>query len=75
MFKEKISYLFKATGKKQIDLAEKKGISKQQLSNKLRAGAYKGKDLLEIADFTETKLAFIDKNGKVVVEFDSSDIE
>lgn len=75
MLSDKLKALLTLTGKSQGSLADYKNISKQQQSNKIRSAAYKLDELVELADFTGTDLAFIDKTtGKPVITFDISDI-
>lgn len=74
MLNDKLKALLTLSGISQKDLSEKKGIAKQQLSNKLRNGAYKLDELVDLADLTGTTLAFIDDKGKPVISFDIDDI-
>ena len=75
MIKDKVKALFTICGVSQTDLASKKGMCVQQLNKTINRGNVRAKDLIEFADFTGTTLAFIDKDGKVVVAFDKNDIE
>lgn len=61
-------------GKKLQDFAEHLGISKQQLSNKKNTDAFSADDLIMLADLTNTTLALVDKNGKIVLEFSKEDL-
>ena len=61
-------------GKELQDYAEHLQISRQQLSNKKNSDAFKADDLIMLADLTDTTLALVDKNGKVVVEFTKEDL-
>lgn len=74
MIKDKIKMLLIATNKTQRGLAERHNVVEQQMSNKIRSGAFKAKDLIDLADFTGTTLAFVDSTGKPVVTFDMKDI-
>lgn len=74
MIQDKIKALITLSGKNQIDIANKWNISRQQLNNKIRLNAWKINDLIELAEQTSTQLAFIDKTGKPVITFESSDL-
>ncbi len=76
MIKDKIKGLITITGHNQIEIAEKKGISRQQLNNKISKNAFRINDLIELAEMTGTILAFNDKTtGKPLIEFDISDLK
>ena len=75
MLSDKLKALLTLTGKSQGSLAEYKNISKQQQSNKIRCAAYKLNELVELADFTGTQLAFIDEKGDAIIKFDLSDLQ
>ena len=58
------------------NFADALGIAKQSLNNKAKSEAYKGVDLIKLADLTDTELCFIDKKtGKILISFDISDIK
>ena len=71
---QKIYGFLVSLGKELQDYAEHLQISKQQLSNKKNNDAFKVDDLIMLADLTNTTLALVDKNGKVVVEFTKEDL-
>ena len=73
MLKDKITFLFNTQKKKKGDYAKSISISEQALSNRLRNGAYKARDLVDIASFTETKIVFVNSEGKPVIELDQDD--
>lgn len=69
-----IKALLALTGHKQADLApilnkskERNEMPKQSLSNKFAGERWSASDLIKIADFTGSKLAFILPNGERVV--------
>lgn len=63
-----IKVLLNMKGKKQGSLAGVLGVgSVQAVSNKFRLGRWSASDLIKIADFTGSKLAFILPNGERVV--------
>ena len=74
MIQDKIKGLITMSGKKQIDIANAWEISQQQLNNKIRLNAWKISDLIDLAEQTNTQLAFIDQQGKTVITFDRSDL-
>lgn len=74
MIKDKVKALFTMTGSSQADLAEKLGVSRQQLNNNINIRNIKASDLIVYAAFTGTTLAFLDADGKPVITFDESDI-
>ena len=75
MIKDKVKALFAIRGISQTEYADKKGIVKQQLNKTINRGNVRAKDLIEYADFTGTKLAFLDENDKPIVVFDINDID
>ena len=74
MIQDKIKGLITMSGKKQIEIANAWQISQQQLNNKIRLNAWKISDLIDLAEQTNTQLAFINKTGKPVITFESSDL-
>lgn len=75
MLKDKLKALLVLKNISQVELAKHNEISKQQQSNKINNCSYKLNELVELADFTGTRLAFIDENSKPVVVFDKEDLE
>ncbi len=70
---EKVKALLSIKGKKNIELAEHLGMSPQSLQNKLNRSSFSAEDLIKIADFTGTTLAFeVNDNQKIV--FENTDI-
>ena len=53
-------------GKRQIDLAELYGCSKQGMSVKFKRESWFGKDLAKVAEFTGGRLAFVYPDGQVI---------
>lgn len=75
MIKDKIKALITITGHTQAEIADKKGVSKQQFNLKITRNAFRIDDLIELAELTGTTLAFNDKEtGKALIEFDKEDI-
>lgn len=59
------------SGKKQNDLAELYGTSKQSMSTKFTRESWFGKDLARVADFTGGRLAFVYPDGQIIyIEYD-----
>ena len=58
-----------AGGKSQADLADKLGVSKQAIGNKVTRGNWTGDDLLTVANMTGGKLLFEYQDGtKIVID-------
>lgn len=55
---DKVKALLALAGKKQIELAEYFGMTKQGMSNKLRNDSWSAADLVKVAAFTGAKLSF-----------------
>ena len=69
---DKVKALLAVTGKKQIDLAEEFGMSKQTMNNKISRGSWSASDLAKAAEFCGCKLAIVFPNGeRIVIEPDS----
>lgn len=76
MIKDKIKGLITITGHSQAEIADKKGVSRQQFNLKITRNAFRINDLIELADLTNTTLAFNDnETGKPLIEFDKSDLK
>ena len=74
MIKDKIKALITITGHTQAEIADKKGVSRQQFNLKITRNAFRIDDLIELAELTGTTLAFNDKEtGKALIEFDKED--
>ena len=61
---DKVKGLLALSGRRQIDLAEAFGMSKQTMNNKLSRDSWSGKDLAKVADFCGCKLAFVLPDGQ-----------
>lgn len=76
MIKDKIKGLITLTGHTQAEIADKKGVSRQQYNLKITRNAFRVNDLIELAELTNTQLSFTDKEtGKILVSFDIEDIK
>lgn len=54
--------------------AEYTNRTQANVSNKIARNSWNTQDFLKLAEFTGTRLAFIDENNNPVIIFDSSDI-
>lgn len=63
---DKVKGLLTLCGKKQIDLAEHFGMSKQTMANKMARNSWSGRDLAKAAAFCGCKLAFIMPDGQQI---------
>ena len=70
----KVEALLALKGKSLTEYAEFMKVSKQQISNKKKTDTFKVDDFINLAELTETRLAFIDKNGEPIIKFDSNDL-
>lgn len=75
MITNKLKSVLSLKGLVFADFARKLNITPQSLQTKAKKDAYKIKDLIEFAELTNTTLAFVDKDGKVVVDFSKEDIK
>ena len=64
---EKVKGLLALNGKKQSELAEEFGMSKQVMSNKMARGSWSANDLARAAEFCGCKLAFVMPDGQQIV--------
>ena len=63
---DKIKGLLALRGKKQIELADAFGMSKQTMGNKMNRGSWSARDLAKGAEFCDCKLAFIMPDGQQI---------
>ena len=64
---ETVKGLLAMSGKRQIDLADYFGMSKQTMNNKLHKNSWSASDLRKVADFCGCKLAFIMPSGQQLI--------
>lgn len=68
---EKIKALLAIKGKRQIDLADYFGITRQSMSNKFNRGSFSAADLIKIADYLGCELAFnVNENQRIILAVD-----
>ena len=63
----KVKAALHISGKKQIDLAENLDMVKQTLNNKMSRDSWTASDLINVAEFTGCKLAFVFPDGTQTV--------
>ncbi len=61
---DKVKGLLALQGKRQLDLAEYFGMSKQTMSNKMARNSWSAADLAKVAEFTGCKVAFVLPDGQ-----------
>ncbi len=61
---DKVRGLLALSGRRQLDLAEVFGMSKQTMNNKLKRDSWSGRDLARVAEFCGCKLAFVLPDGQ-----------
>ncbi|MGX8835304.1 hypothetical protein ACWG0P_13975 [Amedibacillus sp. YH-ame6] len=74
MIDKKIKFLLDNNNISLTNIATRKNTSIQAISNKFRKQSFNVFDLLEYAELTGTRLAFIDDNNNPVISFDIEDI-
>ena len=72
--KNKIKGLLQIAGLNISKYAQIIGTTQPNISNKLNRGTFDIKDLINLAELTHTKLAFIDDSGNAIITFDKSDL-
>lgn len=76
MITNKIKSILSLKGFSFADYARKLDITPQSLQTKAKKDAYKIKDLLKLAELTDTRLCFVDKKtGDMLIKFDCEDIK
>lgn len=76
MLKNKIKGLLSSKGKKQIDYANQLQITTGSLSRKFKENSYNIKDLIVLAELTNTELQLVDKETKdMLFTINREDIE
>lgn len=75
MVSEKVKALLALSGKRQVDLAEYFGMTSQSMNNKMNRDSWSAKDLVKVAEFTGSKLAFLlTENQHLVIDDGKEDI-
>lgn len=63
--KNDINAILAKAGKNKSGFAEHLGTSKQNLYSKLKADTLRIDDLIKLAEYTDTYLAFVNKDGSI----------
>lgn len=71
---KKILSVLALFGFNQTDYANYMRMSKSSLSNKIKRGSYSARDLIDLAEMTGNRLAIVDSNNKVIIEFNKDDL-
>lgn len=74
-FTNKIKGLLSIYNQSLSSFSRKMGVTPQATNKKAKAQTWNATDLLNLADLTDTQLAFIDKNHNPIIIFDHDDIE
>ena len=61
---DKVKGLLALSGKKQIELAEYFGMTKQTMGNKMARDSWSAKDLVKVAEFVGCKVGFLLPDGQ-----------
>lgn len=64
---DKVKGLLALCGKKQTQLAESFGMSRQTMGNKMARNSWSGNDLAKAAEFCGCKLAFLLPDGQQII--------
>lgn len=64
MVTDKIKALLALAGKKNMDLAEIFGMTRQSMTNKMSGNRYSADDLIRIASFTNCRVCFLLEDGQ-----------
>ncbi len=71
---DKIRAVLALAGKKNKDYYEYLGITRQAMFQKQKKDLFQADDLIKLGDLTNTRLAFIDEDDKVILSFNSKDL-
>lgn len=75
MLNDKLEGLLKLRSTNITQFAKDNNIKQANLSQKGKRNSYYLKEAIQIANYTNTKLAFIDENNQPIVTFDIEDIK
>lgn len=75
MIGNKIKALLNLTSKNTSDVCGALGILEAAYYRKIKKNTFKTEELIKIAELTNTKLSFVDENGKVLIEFNKDDLK
>lgn len=74
MIGNKIKALLNIKNKTSNDVCTTLNIMQPAYSRKTKTNTFKADELIKIATLTNTKLAFVDEKGVVLISFDENDI-
>lgn len=72
--KDKIKGLVTSNSLRQLDVADKMGMTPQSWRNKLVRESFSLQDIIKLTGHLGLNVAIIDERGRAVVEFDLSDL-
>lgn len=75
MVKNKIKKLQKLNKITNTDAGLKFNMTRNSYGVKLSRESFSVFDLIKIADLTDTRLCFVDRDGNIVIEFNSEDLK
>lgn len=75
MITNKIKALLSLKNSGLTKFAEFVGKSQPTISNKARRDSWNASDLIQIAELTNTRLAFVDEKNQPLITFDKEDIK
>lgn len=75
MIGNKIKALLNIRGKTSNDACKTLNIMQSAYSRKLSKNTFKTEELIQLANLTNTKLAFIDEENNPIITFDENDIK
>lgn len=64
---DKVKAVMVLSGKKQLELAEHYGMSRQSMNNKFAQSRFSADDLIRIADFTGCRVGFVLPDGQQIL--------
>ena len=71
---DKIKAMLALAGKKNKEYYEYLGISRQAMFQKQKKDIFNVDDLIKLGELTNTHLAFVDDENKVILSFNSKDL-
>ncbi|MFR4599958.1 MAG: hypothetical protein ACLT6Z_17630 [Coprobacillus cateniformis] len=75
MIGNKIKALLEIQQKSTVETCKYLNILQPAFSRKINNNTFKAEELIKLATFTNTKLAFVDKNNNPLITFDENDIK
>ena len=75
MLKDKLDALLRLKGKNMNSFCSDRNYTQANLSKKGKTNSFYLKEAVEIADYANVRLAFVDESGNIVVSFNMEDIK